>query len=874
MEKHYLDPLFNPRRVALFTSSSTAATDPVVRALAQCTVPVDTLLLDGAELRLDSLPRADLAVLRVAPDEVAGALDAAALVGAHAVIINAPNASAAQAEAWERSAHRHSMHLLGPQTLGLQRPHLKLIAGPLGALEAAPRPGNLALVSQSGALGSAILDWSSESAVGFSAVITLGARSGVDLAQVLDFLAADPLTHSILLYLEGIKDARSFMSALRAAASVKPVIVLKAGRRDAGKRAALTHSGAMVGANSVFSAALRRAGAVRVRLITQLFASARCLAARYRPVGDRLAVVTNGGGPGVLAADWADEIRVRIAPIGAAAHATLKGALAPEAVLDNPIDLGEDATPEEYAASVTALAADPEVDGILVIFSPKTGVDGAAVCAAVIEAGRGVAKPLIACWLGDFGARAQRRALEDAGIPTFRTPEPAVDSFGNIAQFHRNQQLLQQTPPSLSGSDTPEVEGARMVIDSVLAERRRVLTEMESKALLADFHLPVTRTMLARTPAEALLIAAQVGYPVALKVSSPDVAHKSDVGGVALNVRNAAEVRARYAEIALAVKAAQPDAAIEGITIQEMSAKRNGRELYIGVARDPLFGPVISFGAGGTMVELISDRAIEFPPLNRFLARRLIERTRVYATLGEFRGLPAVNLTALEDMLIRVSEMVCELPTLTEMDINPLIVDEHGAVAVDARVVVDHAQALGAGRHAHMAIRPYPTHLTEEVLLQDGGSYLIRPIRPEDADQLKTLMLELSEESRYFRFISYARELSPKQLARYTQIDYHREMALVAETQGRVVAVSRYMLNPDSASGEFALVVADDWHGRGLGARLMTALMETAREQGLKKLEGFVLGENQRMLALMTRLGFSHRRDPEDPSLRLVEKRL
>jgi len=322
------------------------------------------------------------------------------------------------------------------------------------------------------------------------------------------------------------------------------------------------------------------------------------------------------------------------------------------------------------------------------------------------------------------------------------------------------------------------------------------------------------------------------------------------------------------------VQQAQPAARIDGIAIQEMVVKPNGRELYIGVARDPLFGPVISFGAGGTMVELIRDRAIEFPPLNRFLARRLIERTRVAATLAAQNGMPAVDIGALEDLLLRVSEMVCELPWLTEMDINPVLADEAGVIAVDARILVAHAPPLGTGRHAHMAIRPYPSYLTEEVPLPDGGSYLIRPIRPEDARALQTLMQGLSEETRYFRFISYARELAPRQLIRYTQIDYHREMALVAEAGERIVGVARYMLNPDGKSCEFALVVADDWHGRGLGARLMNAICETARGQGLESIAGFVLGDNQRMLQLMTRLGFSYRRDPEDSGLRIVEKRL
>jgi acetyltransferase len=565
-------------------------------------------------------------------------------------------------------------------------------------------------------------------------------------------------------------------------------------------------------------------------------------------------------------------------PPGEACRAALAACLPAHAVLDNPIDLGEEATAANYDAAIRALAADRDIDGVLVMFSPKEGVDAGAITDAVMALEREVGKPMIVCWMGDRTARALRGRLDESGIPAFRSPEAAVDAFANIAAFHRNQQLLQQTPPSISDMKEPDVEGARIILESVLAEKRSVLTEMESKALLAAFHIPVTRTMLARNPTEAIMIATQIGFPVAMKISSPDIAHKSDVGGVMLNVRNAQELRTRWVEMMKAVQEARPDTVPEGITIQGMHAKPGGREVSIGVARDPLFGPMINFGAGGTMIELIRDRAIEFPPLNRFLARQLVERTRVAAMLGPWRGMEAADIGAIEDMLLRVSEMVCELPWIKEMDINPVVVDGGGAIAVDARIVAAHAPPMGIGRHSHMAILPYPAHLTEEVPLADGDSYLIRPIRPEDAEHLQRLVQELSEEARYFRFISHARELSQRQLARYTQLDYHREMALVAvvregETE-RIVGVARYMLNPDGHSGEYALVVADDWHGRGLGARLMSAIEATARERGLKHLEGFVLGNNQRMLGLMHRLGYTSRTDPEDHDLRLVEKTL
>jgi acetyltransferase len=885
--RHYLDPLFNPRRVALFLAPG-AAGDELASALAGASVPVVTIVFEGSETRVDTSERIDLALLRIAPEAVSAALEECARLRIRAAVVFASDEpsrgsdreAAARTQAWREIAARHGIHLLGPQTMGLQRPHLGLNASLLGPVA---RPGKLAFVTQSGALGGAILDWAPDTSVGFSAVISIGSDSAVDLAQVLDFLASDPRTHSILLYLEGIINARRFMSALRAAASVKPVIVLKGGARTEGKRAALTHSGAMVGRNSVFNAALRRAGAVRVRFVTQLFAAARCLASPYQPQGRRLAIVTNGGGPGVLAADLAGELGIALAPTSAATVEALRAVLPAACVLDNPVDLGERAQPEHYVAAMKTLAQDPDIDGVLVMCSPKSGVDVQAIAQAVAKARPEISKLLLACWMGNLEMRPLRQLLEESGVPSFRTPESSVDAFANIASFQLNQKLLQQTPASLSHSKVPDIDGARILIESALAERRSTLTEMESKALLAAFHIKVTRTMLARKPTEALMIGSQLGYPVALKISSPDIAHKSEVGGVVLNVRDANEVRARFTEITAAVKAAQPDAQIDGITIQEMSIKPNGRELYVGVVRDPLFGPVIAFGAGGTMIELIHDRSMELPPLNRFLARRLIERTRVARLLEAGHGRPAIDYTALEDLLLRVSEMVCELPWLKEMDINPVIVDEHGAIAADARIVIEPAPPMGADRHAHLAIMPYPSHLQEEVPLTDGSSYFIRPIRPEDADHLQALVRALSEESRYFRFISTMREISPRALARYTQIDYQREFALVATHNNsergavedeRIVGVSRYAIDPSGESAEFAVVVADDWAGRGLASRLMNGLCEVARSMGVKRIQGYILANNHNMMKLMTRLGFNMHADPDDPSMRVAEKAL
>jgi acetyltransferase len=659
-------------------------------------------------------------------------------------------------------------------------------------------------------------------------------------------------------------------------------VVLKAGRKPAGNQAAQTHSGAIVDSDDVFDAALRRAGAVRVKSFVQLFSAAKCLASRYRPVGRRLAIITNGGGPGVLAADQVNEIGLELGRISPDIAQDLHAQLPPLATLTDLIDLSEEARPEHYQLALEAIARDRAIDGVLVIHSPKLGVDATEVARAVAGTMPRLGKPLLGCWMGDATVGAARAVLAEANIPNFRTPEAGVDAFGNIASFYQNQQLLQQTPPPLSDMPDPDIEGARLIIENVLTERRKVLTEIESKALLSAFHIPVTQTLLARSPNEAMMIATQLGYPVALKIDSPDIGHKSDVGGVALNVRNANAVREIYQTMIQGVARLRPDARINGVTIQKMAHAKRGRELYIGVKADEPFGPVIAFGAGGTMIELFDDGAMELPPLNQFLARRLIERSRVASTLGAWRGAPPVDMQALEQVLRRVSEMVCELPQLREMDINPIIVDEHGAVAVDARIVVESSPAT-AHHYAHLAILPYPARYEQVWPMPGGGEYTIRPIRPDDATMLQQLVQSLSPESRYFRFVSAMSELSGPLLARLTLIDYDREMALVAVLKERkatengtivekerIIGVSRYITNPDKASCEFSLLVADEFSGKGLGSRLMLSIMEEARDKGLEEIQGLVLANNSNMLRLMRSLGFTIKSFPDDPDFKLV----
>lgn len=892
MDKHYLTPLFSPESIVVFAGRTDEVTAQTTQAkalhqalraqrfsgtLAFLDIHTSGTLGDLAQTR------ADLAIIALPPQDVAAALEIAGRMSCRAALVISSGIDADKADGFKKIARREGMVLLGPNGLGLQRPSLQLNASAAGALAKA---GPLALVSQSGALTASILDWANGNAVGFSSVVSLGANSALDIAQVLDFLANDAQTQSIVVYLEGISNARHFMSALRMAASAKPVVVLKAGRKPAGNEAAQTHSGAIVGSDDVFDAALRRAGAVRVRSFVELFSAAKCLASRYRPVGKRLAIVTNGGGPGVLAADWVNEIHLQLGRLSPESASALKPRLPELASLSDLIDLSEDAGPEHFQAAIETAGKDAQIDGVLAIYSPKAGADAAAVAHALAGVKRAIGKPLLACWMGDTTVVAGRGILNAAGIPSFRTPEAAVGAFGNIASFYQNQQLLQQTPPPLSALAKPDIEGARLVIESVLAERRKVLTEMESKTLLAAFHIPVTKTILARSANEAMMIATQLRFPVALKIDSPDINHKSDVQGVALNVMNGTGARDTFTDMMQRVTRLMPNARISGVTVQNMARDRRGREICIGLVTDDPFGPVITFGAGGTMIELIDDRAMELPPLNRFLARRLIERARVAETLGEWRGATAVDMDALEQVLLRVSEMVCELPQLREMDINPIIVDESGAVAVDARIVIDHAPQAAAGHeknYNHLAILPYPARYEQVWPLSGGGEYVVRPIHPTDAHMLEDLVHHLSPESRYFRFVSSLVALPPSMLARFTLIDYDREMALVAvfnerkagpdgemlETE-RIVGVSRYVTNPDQSSCEFALVVADDFNGKGLGSRLMLSIMDVARDKGLAEIDGLVLASNPRMLKLMRGLGFVIKPFDEDADFRLV----
>jgi acetyltransferase len=667
------------------------------------------------------------------------------------------------------------------------------------------------------------------------------------------------------------------MSAIRAAARIKPVVLVKVGRHAAASKAAISHTASIVGSDDAFDAAVRRAGVVRVQTVTQLFSAAKVLSYGSVPTGKRLAIVTNGGGPGIMATDCAIDLGLTMATLSENTINKLNQVLPSNWSHANPVDIIGDAQADRYHHAVKACLEDLNVDGVLVILTPQAMTKPLQVAEVVIELSNQYHKPLLTAWMGEEQVDASRTLFNQAKKPSFRTPEEAVEIFSFLAAYHENQKLLMQVPGPLSHHSEPDVESARMIIEGAWQDKRKVLGEMESKALLSAFHIPVAQTMVARSANEALLIAQQLGFPVAMKINSPDITHKSDVGGVVLNLSSAIEVRTAYHQIIERVSLKRQEARINGISIQPMIVKPNGRELMVGVTNDPVFGPVITFGAGGTTVEIIADKSVALPPLNTFLVKDLIQSTHVAKMLGSFRNMPPVNMDALECLLLRVSEMVCELPMLMEMDINPLILDENGILAADARIVLG-TRPTSADRYAHMAIYPYPTHLVSHWQLADGSNIVIRPIRPEDVWMVKDFVRNLSEESRYFRFMKSVEELSVSMLVRFTQIDYSREMALIAvnEEQDNEIelGVARYAINPDGESCEFALVVADTMKGKGLAQKLIEALMDIARTKGLKRIEGEVLKNNASMLKLMRRIGFIVSTNPEDSNIKNVHRTL
>lgn len=879
---HYLKPLLEPQSLAIIGASESpdAIGHVILRNILDGGFKGKVWAVNPKYQQILGQPcvatvqqigaQVDLAIITTPPNSMPQLIEQCARAGIrHVVLITSP-ASTGQASLEKRildSARQAGVRLLGPKSLGVIRPRLALNAT---FTEASPLPGELALVTQSGAMCASLLDWATLQRIGVSSVVALGSALDIDFGEILDYLAHDDETRYILLHVERVRNARSFMSALRSATRSKPVILFKSGELQSGQD---TDQGRL--SDAVFDAAVRRAGVLQVRGISQLFHAAKALATHFRPRSPQLAIISNGTGPAAMAVDAARRSGVPLAQLSAATVEAMKPGLPRDWKGGNPVDLGGDATPERYLQAIEALRHDEGIGAILVILSPLAMVQPALVAEGIARLAAESRVPLCCCFMGGEQVAPARRLLEEAGVPVFRSPEAMVELFHDIASYYDNQKLMLQAPSLGEDAGKPDSGNARVLVDTLLAQNRRQLSALETRALLRSFGVAAAPMMIARSPSEAMFMAEQIGLPVDMRLDCQDRAFDAPLER--LNLTSLESVRLACQDILETARRLDPQAA-SGVMLEACRDRPHARRLGLSVLRDPVFGPVISFGAGGDQQEVFQDRALALPPLNRFLARRLIESTRVFRTLGAFRQHPPVDLQALENTLLAVSDLVCELPALEELVIDPLIVDEQGALAGSARMRLNPALGAGQARYGHMAIHPYPAHLSRAWLMRDGRMVTVRAVRPEDAALTLDFFNRLSPEARYFRFMERIQELPPALVARFTQVDYDREMALVAlvdEPEGMAqIGVARYSLTADGESVEFALVVSDDWQRSGLGRRLMDALMECAREKSYRYIVGDVLSDNQKMLRLMSSLGFSILPHPDGADMKRVVRSL
>lgn len=773
------------------------------------------------------------------------------------------------------TAKQLGIRVLGPSLLGLIRSNIHLNASIYnGQIHA----GNLAVVSQSSALCTAMLDWAHSRNIGFSTVLSLGEHTwDIDFGEILDYLVNDHSTHAILLHINEVIHGRQFMSALRAAARAKPVLVIKSGSHP-NHITGLTRTSQTITENDVFSSALERAGALQVGSISEMFLAVKILAANYRTNGDQLAIICNGYGLGVLATDTARKLSVPLATLSESTQTALQELLPENSTHSNPIDLIGDASPLRFRTAVQLCLDDPNVDGVLVLFSPQIGTDHLATAEMMLQLQHKTNKPLLLSWMGDSKVQASRMRFNQARKVHFNSPDQAIEVFKKLSAYHRNQQLLLQTPARLTDTHSaPDYPAAHRLIQSFQTTGQHIIPEAESKKLLALFGIPVNPTFLANSEETACKIAKEIGYPVVLKMDSSDLFYQSDVNGTHLNLHTPEQVQSAFQQLTNASKTNTSSIQTHSVAVQSMYKVPHSRELSISITRDPIFGPIITLSSGGWAGHIQQKRAITLPPLNEMLVNDMIQQTAIAHTLGAYKNMPPIDFQALRHTLLRVSEMICELPEISEMEIDPLIASPNGTIALDVRIVLSQNIHSNPTRYEHMAIMPYPHFLETQTTLKNGLPVFVRPIRPEDAELVQEFVRNLSDESRYNRFMSSIKQLSQNTLVRFTQLDYDREVALTMIHQSKdneeeMLSIARYTTDPDMQVCEFAISVSDDWQGQGIGYIMMNLLFDAARHQGLKIMRGEILTANTGMQKLTRKLGFQIRKDPDDNSICLVEK--
>ena len=758
---------------------------------------------------------------------------------------------------------KHGMRIIGPNCVGIIRPNVDLNAS---FLKARPERGNIAFISQSGALGSAILDWAVNARIGFSMFASLGSMIDVDFGDLIDFLGDDPDTRSIMIYMEGVGNAKKFMSAARGFARTKPIIIVKPGRYAESAKAALSHTGAMASDDEVYDAAFKRAGVVRVKEVSDLFNSATVLDSKNLPHGRRLGIVTNAGGPGVMATDELIELGGQLAKLSDESIRQLNSALPPYWSRGNPIDVLGDAGIDRYVTALNVCLNDPEVDGVLVAYTPQGAASPADLARSIAEIAKNAWKPIITAWMGGEGVREARAVFAESSIPTYETPEDAVKTYMYMYRYGRNLELLYETPAELSVDQAPPKSNLKALVARLAKEGTTTVSEKDSKRFLSNYGIPTTKPYSAHNVEAAIRLADEIGYPVVLKIASPEITHKTDVGGVVTGIDSDKRLKSEYEAMMQRVKASHPHTKILDVTVQKMIEKID-YEVILGARKDRDFGSVILFGMGGTGAEVFRDFSIGLPPLNQTLARRLMEDTKVHRMLQGFRGKPAADMTQLEEIIVRFSNLIVDFPEIAEVDVNPLAISGGKTYALDARIVIDKNALARPSPYSHLVITPYPTRYVTPWRMSDGMEVLLRPIRPEDEPLEYEMLSTLSEETLRGRFFQVIKNIGHEMLIRYCNIDYDREMAIVAEVrQGekkRIIGIGRLIVEPDFKKGEFAVVVHDDYQRKGLGYKLVDMVIGIGQEKGLEKIYGLVLTDNRAMLRICDELGF-HRRDLSD----------
>jgi len=886
-----LDKIFAPQRVAVIgaSDSPTSVGYTVLRNLIGSgfrgvVYPVNPKResVQGVQAYPDipSLPHApDLAVICTPAPTVPGIVRACGEAGTPGVLIISAGfrevgeeGRALETQIREEQKKFDGMRILGPNCLGIIVPRIHLNAS---FAAATPEAGHVGFVSQSGALCTSVLDWALDEGVGFSYFVSVGNMLDVTMGDLIDYLGSATETQSIILYIESIAEAREFMSAARAFARVKPIVAFKAGRFAESAAAAASHTGAMAGVDAVYEAAFHRAGIERIFRIEDMFDCAELLAKQQPPKGDRLAIITNAGGPGVMTTDALIDRDGKLAPLSEETLDALNGLLPTCWSHGNPIDVLGDAPPERFAQSLQVVLKDKNVDSVLVILTPQAMTDPTSTARAVAQAAAKARKPVLAAWMGGRVVSEGIGVLSEAGIPTYTTPEKAVNAFMHLVSYARNLRILHETPRDIPLEFSFDRKRLRGVFDTILTEGTDILSENVSKAFLEAYEIPVTRPHLARTAQNAADVAREIGYPVVMKIHSPQITHKTDVGGVMLNLTKDEEVIEAFEKMTARAKEMRPEAQIVGATVQKMVTYPHSFELIMGAKKDPVFGSVIMVGMGGTAAEVFRDRALGLPPLSESLARNMLESLKSWPLLQGYRGKPGVNIDRLIEIIMRFSYLVADYPEIKELDINPLLCTPEHVIALDARVVVDRDLVGRAVRpYCHLAIRPYPEEYVTERTLKDGAPVVLRPIKPEDEPMWHDLVAACSTETIWFRFRYLFKQTTHEMATRFCFTDYDRELGIVAEVEEegkrKLIGVGRLVADVNHETAEYGVIVADRYQGHGLGGLLTDYCLDVAKRWGVKRLMAETTKNNSRALALFRNRGFEL--DDREEDVVLVSK--